>query len=75
MEDFIISVGRVEELQTLNDRAALDELFQKARRILVGGGKAVLVRELRSGESYRFEEFTNLEDLEGYRQQVCRYVL
>jgi hypothetical protein len=74
MEDFIISVGRVEEWQMTNDIAALDTVFDRAKRVLVGGGIVVLVREQRSGEVYRFEEFSTLEDLEGYRKRVYRYL-
>jgi hypothetical protein len=74
MEDFIISVNKVEEWQMTNDVAELDKLFQRAKRVLVGGGTVVLVREQRSGESYRFEEFTNLEDFEKYKNGVYKYL-
>jgi len=40
MEDLVIRVNKIEELQTINDTAALDELFQRAKRVLVGGGAA-----------------------------------
>jgi len=56
------------------DVPALDELFQRAKRVLVGGGVVVLVRELRNGDSYRFEEFTNLDDFETYRKNVYKYL-
>jgi hypothetical protein len=74
MEDFIISVNKVEEWQMTNDVAELDKLFQRAKRVLVGGGTVVLMREQRSGESYRFEEFTNLEDFEKYKNGVYKYL-
>ena len=74
MEDFIINVGKVEEMQMIRDLQSLDELFQRAKRALVGGGTVALVREQRTGESYRFEEFTNLEDFEGYRKNVYKYL-
>jgi hypothetical protein len=74
MEDFIISVGKVEEWQMTNDTAELDRLFERAKRVLVGGGIVALVREQRSGESYRFEEITNLEDFEKYRKNVYKYL-
>jgi hypothetical protein len=74
MDDFIINVGKVEEWQMLKDIAALDELFQRAKRVLVGGGKVALVREGRNGDSYRFEEFSNLDDFEAYKKNVYKYL-
>jgi hypothetical protein len=74
MEDFIIPVGKVEEWQMTNDTTALDQLFERAKKALVGGGTVVLVREQRSGESYRFEEFTNLDDFERYKKNVYKYL-
>jgi hypothetical protein len=74
MDDFIINVGKVEEFQMIKDVPALDEIFQRAKRVLVGGGVVVLVRELRNGDSYRFEEFSNLDDFETYKKNVCKYL-
>jgi hypothetical protein len=74
MDDFIINVGKVEEFQMTKDVPALDELFQRAKRVLVGGGLVVLVRELRNGDSYRFEEFSNLDDFETYKKNVYKYL-
>ena len=74
MDDYIINVGKVEEWQMIKDVSSLDELFQRAKRVLVGGGVVALVRELRNGDSYRFEAFTNLDDFEVYRKNVYRYL-
>ena len=74
MEDFIISVGKVEEWQMTNDTAELDRLFERAKRVLVGGGIVALVREQRSGETCRFEEITNLDDFEQYKKSVYKYL-
>jgi len=74
MEDFIINVGKVEEWQTVKDMQALDEVFQRAKRTLVGGGTVALVRKQRNGDAYRFEEFTNLEDFEAYRKNIYKYL-
>lgn len=74
MEDYIISVNKIEELQTINDVTALEELFQRAKRALVGGGTVALVREQRNEAPYRFEEYTNLEDFEGYKKNVFKYL-
>lgn len=74
MEDYIISVGKVEEWQMTNDIGALDKVFGRAKQVLVGGGVVALVREQRSGEVYRFEELSTLEDLEAYRKRVYKYL-
>jgi hypothetical protein len=74
MEDFIISVNKVEEWQMTNDVTELHNLFQRAKKVLVGGGIVALVRQQHSGESYRFEEFTNLEDFEQYKMSVFKYL-
>jgi hypothetical protein len=74
MEDYIISVSKVEEWQMTNDVAALGAVFERAKRVLVGGGIVALVREQRSGEVYRVEEFSSLEDFEGYRKRVYRWL-
>jgi len=74
MEDYIINVGKVEEWQMIRDITSLDEVFQRAKRTLVGGGTVALVREQRKGDSYRFEEFTNLEDFEQYKKNVYKYL-
>jgi hypothetical protein len=74
MEEFIISVGKIEELQMLNDRPALDAIFYKAKTTIVNGEKVALVRETRTGEKYRFEEISNLSDLEDYKNTVYKYV-
>jgi hypothetical protein len=40
----------------------------------VGGGKVALVRKERNGDSYRFEEFSNLDDFEAYKKNVYKYL-
>ncbi len=74
MDDYIINVGKVEEWQMIKDVASLDEVFQRAKRVLVGGGVVALVRDMRNGDCYRFEEFTNLDDFEVYRTNVYKYL-
>jgi len=64
----------VEEWQMANDVGSLDVVFDRAKRVLVGGGIVALVREQRSGEVYRFEEFSTLEDFEEYRRRVYKYL-
>jgi len=74
MEDLIIPVNRIEECQTINDTASLDNIFEKAKKTLVGGGKLILVRVQPSGESYPFEEYSNLDDLAAYKKNVYKYL-
>ena len=74
MEDYIINVGKVEEWQMIKDMASLDEVFQRAKRVLVGGGIVALVREQRDGSSWRVDEFSNLVDLEEYRKRIYKYL-
>src|SRR5262249_29571561 len=73
MDDYIINVGKVEEWQMIKDIASLDEVFQRGKRVLVGGGTVALVREQRDGTSDRFEQFTSLEDFEAYKKNVYKY--
>lgn len=74
MEDYIINVGKIEELQMINDIDGLDSIFQRAKRILVGGGIVALIRQQRSGQVDRFEEFSNLDDFEAYKKNVYKYL-
>ena len=74
MEDLVIAVNNIEEWQNLNDTNSLGRVFRKAQSVLVGGGKVVLERVQASGQRYRFEEFTTLEDLEAYKKNVYKYL-
>ncbi|MBS1662868.1 MAG: hypothetical protein JST68_17620 [Bacteroidetes bacterium] len=74
MEDYIINVGKIEEWQMINDVSSLDEVFQRAKRVLVGGGTVALIREQRSGETWKVNEFSSLEDFEEYRTNIYKYV-
>jgi hypothetical protein len=74
MQELIISVGKIEELQMLNDKPALDAIFYKAKTTIVNGEKVALIRESRNGEKYRFDEISTLTDLEEYKNNVYKYV-
>jgi len=74
MEDLVITVNNIEEWQTLNDTNNLGRVFRRAQSVLVSGGKVVLERVQPSGEHYKFDEFTSLEDLEAYKQNVYKYI-
>lgn len=74
MQELLITVNHIEELQMLNDKSALDAIFNKAKATIVNGEKVALIRQTRSGDSYRFEEITTLPDLEEYKKNVYKYV-
>ncbi|MGV3529305.1 MAG: hypothetical protein ACO1OO_10455 [Flavisolibacter sp.] len=74
MEDYKINVSKVEELQTLNDRDALDKIFERAKSAVVNGAKVLLMRKGFASSAEPFQEIDTLEDLETYRSTVFRYV-
>jgi hypothetical protein len=74
MAEYTIYVGQIEELQMLNDKQALDAIFRKAQSAVVGGEVVALVRKTSSGQEYRFEEISTLEDLNEYKKNVYKYV-
>jgi hypothetical protein len=74
MANYIINVAQIEELQMLNDRQELDAIFRRAQSAVVGGEIVALVRHNKTGESYRFEEISTLEDLNAYKKNVYKYV-
>jgi len=74
MQEYIIDVTQVEEWQTINDIAALEQIFQRAKSTIVTGEPVVLVRSNRQGARQRFDVLTTLEDLDRYRTSVFRYL-
>jgi hypothetical protein len=74
MQDYVINVTQIEELQTLNDRDALDIIFDRAQRVVVGGGTVVLVRQNPNGKREKFDSFTTEGDLAAYKNNVYKYL-
>lgn len=74
MQDYVINVSHIEELQTLNDKDALDNIFERAQRVVVGGGSVVLVRQNPNGQREKFDAFSTEEDLATYRNNVYKYL-
>ncbi|WP_132052214.1 hypothetical protein [Pseudocnuella soli] len=72
--EYTINVQQVEELQTIGNRDELESIFEKARRIVVGGGIVVLERRSPGGEVSKFDELSTEEDLATYQQQVLKYM-
>ena len=74
MQDYVINVSQIEELQTLNDRNALDNIFEKAQRVVVGGGSVILVRQNSNGQRDKFDSFSTEGDLATYKNNVYKYL-
>ena len=74
MREYIIDVGRIEELQTINDRDELETIFYRANSTIVNGEKVVLVRKEKSGKAQKFDELSTQDELEQYRQRVFKYL-
>jgi hypothetical protein len=72
--DYTINVQEVEQLQTIENIDALEQIFDRARRTIIGGGIVLLVRVSEGGEVSRFDEITNEADLAAYRQRVFLYL-
>ena len=74
MREYIIDVSRIEELQTLNDKDELENIFYRANSTIVNGEKVLLVRKNKDGKTEKFDEMSTHEDLEQYKKRVFRYV-
>ena len=74
MREFVIEVSKIEELQTLNDKDALETIFFRAKSTIVNGEKVLLVRKNKNGKSEKFDELSTEDELEQYRQRVFRYL-
>ena len=74
MKEYVIDVGKVEELQTINNRNDLETIFDRANSTIVNGEKVVLVRKQKKGKAEKFDELTTQTDLEEYRKSVFKYL-
>ncbi len=74
MQEYIIDVARIEELQTLNYKEELENIFSRARSTVVNGAKVLLIRKDKEGRSQKFDEITTLEDLQRYKGSVFKYL-
>ena len=73
MQEYRIDVTKIEELQTVQDVDALDNLFAKAKSTIVNGEAVILFRTA-NGAKNEFDRLTTLEDLEAYRETVYKYL-
>jgi hypothetical protein len=74
MEDFIISVNKVEDWQTVKDISSLDAIFFKAKKSVTGGNAVILQRKNADGSVYKVDEISTLTDLDNYKKQVYKYL-
>lgn len=74
MDGFEINVTQVEELQMTKSIAELEQIFTKAKSIIVQGETVILVRKNSDGSSNKFNELTTEADLENYKQTVFKYL-
>ena len=74
MQEYVIDVSKIEELQTLNDKDALETIFFRAKSTIVNGEKVLLIRKDKNGKSEKFDELSTEDELEQYRQRVFRYL-
>lgn len=72
--EYTINVQDIEHLQTIRDTDALEQIFDRARRTVIGGGGVVLVRVSPGGEISRFDELSNEADLAAYRERIFKYL-
>ena len=74
MKDFTIDVSSIEELQTLKDIQALENIFAKAKSTIVNGETVALIRKTANTPPAKFDTITTLEELETYKQSVFKYL-
>jgi len=74
MRDYEINVTHIEELQTIKDLDALDRIFERAYKAVVGGAAVILLRHNGKGKGEKFDELTTENDLATYRERVYKYL-
>ncbi len=74
MQDLVINVTEIEELQTIKDVNALEQLFTKAKRTIVGGAAVRLIRKEHDGTTNQFDVLDSEEQLAEYRKSVFKYL-
>jgi hypothetical protein len=74
MQAYSINVTEIEELQTIRNVTALENIFARAKATIVNGEEVNLLRRFADGRTERFDTLTTLDDLETYRKQVFKYL-
>ena len=75
MQEYEINVTEIEDLQTYQNKDALDKIFTRAERTVLGGEKVILVRGYPDGRREKFDELTTEEDLAAYKRNVYKYLV
>jgi hypothetical protein len=74
MQEYEINVAEVEELQMIKSVAELEQIFNRAKSVVVQGETVVLTRQNSDGSTYKFDEISTEADLDNYRQSVFKYL-
>ncbi|GEO08565.1 hypothetical protein [Segetibacter aerophilus] len=74
MTEFIINVNEVEDLQMTTSTVELEQMFTRAKSVVIQGGTVILTRKYSDGRLENFDELTTEADLEEYRQTVFKYL-
>jgi hypothetical protein len=74
MSDYTINVTQIEELQTIANTSALENIFDKAKSAVVQGGVVNLVRKKENGSGDKFDEISTEADLDAYKKSVFKYL-
>lgn len=74
MREYVIDVSKIEELQTLNDKDGLENIFFRAKSTIVNGEKVLLIRKDKNGRTEKFDELSTEDELENYRKRVFKYL-
>jgi len=74
MLEYIIDVTKVEELQTIRDTDALENIFERAKSTVVQGGIVNLTRKSTDGSVNKFDAISTEADLDTYKASVFKYL-
>ena len=74
MIEYTINVNEVEDLQMTTSTVELEQMFTRAKSVVIQGGTVILTRKYADGRLENFDELTTEADLEEYRQTVFKYL-
>lgn len=74
MNEYAINVNQIEDLQMTNNLVALEQIFKRAKSMVIQGGLVILTRKYADGRIEKFDELSTEADLEVYKQSVFKYL-
>ncbi len=74
MKEYIIDVSAIEELQMINNKQELEQIFTRAKSTIVQGGAVVLSLSSPEKSSEKFDEITTEPELKAYKEKVFKYL-